>query len=186
MLKHLPNTLTLLRFILIIPFLYCLYHKAYEAAFYLYFVAGLTDALDGWLARRLDSQSTLGSFLDPMADKLLVALSFVSLALIGLLPWWLVFLVFLRDATISFGVITWFCCIRQRLTFQPTLLSKINTTFQLLLVTVCLLKLAFLAWLPNFLLWILMGLTALTTGATYIDYVVTWSKKAFIANKYYP
>jgi len=177
-LKHIPNALTLFRLVLIAPFLVFLYHHEYINAFYLFILAGITDGLDGWLARSFSWQSTLGSFIDPLADKLLVASSFISLALLGKLPWWLVILVFLRDLTISFGVIAWYWFVRIHLYFKPTLLSKINTTFQLALVTLCLFELAFFEFSP-YLTSTLVVITALTTAATYIDYVLTWSKKAY-------
>ncbi|HAT9653444.1 TPA: CDP-alcohol phosphatidyltransferase family protein, partial [Legionella pneumophila subsp. pneumophila] len=107
-LKHIPNTLTLLRLVLIAPFLMYLFHHEYVKAFYIFIAAGLTDGLDGWLARHFQWQSFFGSFVDPLADKLLVASSFISLALLNSLPWWLVLLVFLRDFTISMGVLAWY------------------------------------------------------------------------------
>src|SRR6185312_4642652 len=96
-LKQLPNLLSLFRLGLIIPFILCLSHHEYQWAFFIFFTAGFTDGLDGWLARQYNWQSSFGSFVDPMADKLLVATSFIALALLDYLPWWLVVLVFLRD-----------------------------------------------------------------------------------------
>ncbi len=160
------------------PFLVFLYQHQFAQAFYLFIFAGFTDALDGWLARNFNWQSPLGSFIDPLADKLLVASSFISLALLGLLPWWLVALVFLRDLTISLGVMAWFWFVHRKLDFKPTLLSKVNTGLQLILVTVCLFELAFFAFNP-YLMNGLILVTALTTAATYIDYVCTWGKKAY-------
>lgn len=182
-LKQIPNALTVFRLVLILPFLWCLYFQAYRYAFYLYILAGLTDAFDGWLARYFNWQSSFGSFTDPMADKLLVASSFISLALIGSLPWWLVILVFLRDLTISMGVIYWFCLIQRKLIFKPTLLSKINTTLQLCLVTLCLFELAFFEITPYYLIVILISITAITTSATYINYVWTWGRRALSLKK---
>ncbi|CDZ75948.1 Putative CDP-diacylglycerol--glycerol-3-phosphate 3-phosphatidyl-transferase 2 [Legionella massiliensis] len=177
-LRHLPNVLTLFRLGLIVPFLVFLYQHQYVSAFYMFLLAGFTDGLDGWLARHFHWQSFLGSFIDPLADKLLVASSFISLALIGELPWWLVILVFLRDLTISIGVIAWYWLIQRKLDFQPTLLSKVNTSLQLVLVILCLFELAFFAFSP-YLINTLILVTALTTTATYIDYVRTWGKKAY-------
>ncbi|BCA96945.1 phosphatidylglycerophosphate synthase [Legionella antarctica] len=177
-LKHIPNALTLIRLGLIVPFLMFLYHHEYVYAFYLFIIAGFTDGLDGWLARYFHWQSTFGSFVDPMADKLLVASSFISLALIGSLPWWLVILVFLRDLSISIGVLVWYWCIQRKLDFVPTLLSKLNTTFQLVLVTLCLFELAYFQF-PQYIVNVLIYLTAFTTATTYIDYFWTWGRKAW-------
>ncbi|KTD22660.1 phosphatidylglycerophosphate synthase [Legionella lansingensis] len=180
-LRYIPNALSLFRFVLIVPFLVFLYEKEYVKAFYLFLVAGLTDGLDGWLARHFQWQSTLGSFIDPLADKLLVASSFISLALIGELPWWLVILVFLRDLTISIGVIAWYWFIQRQLEFEPTRVSKLNTSLQLALVILSLFELAFFTFAP-YLKELLIICTALTTAASYVDYVWTWSKKAYTGN----
>jgi cardiolipin synthase len=155
-----------------------LYHHEYTAAFYTFFIAGFTDGLDGWLARFFNWQSPFGSFVDPMADKLLVASSFISLALIGSLPWWLVILVFLRDLCISIGVLVWYWFIQRKLNFKPTLLSKLNTTLQLALVTLCLFELAYFKFSP-YLVDILICLTAFTTSITYVDYYRTFARKAW-------
>ena len=177
-LKHIPNALTLFRLGLIVPFLVFLYQHHFANSFYLFILAGFTDGLDGWLARHFHWQSPLGSFIDPLADKLLVASSFISLALLGELPWWLVILVFLRDLSISLGVMAWYWLVARKLDFKPTLLSKINTGLQLLLVTCCLFELAFFTFSP-YLINSLILITAVTTAATYIDYVCTWGKKAY-------
>ncbi|WP_133127589.1 CDP-alcohol phosphatidyltransferase family protein [Legionella nagasakiensis] len=181
MLRYLPNALTISRLLLIAPFLIFLYQQEYVHAFYIFFIAGVTDGLDGWLARHFHWQSTFGSFIDPLADKLLIACSFISLALIGLLPWWLVLLVFLRDVTISLGVIAWFWFIQRKLDFAPTRLSKLNTVFQLTLVTLCLFELAFIKFIPYFIETLIL-LTAVTTAGSFIDYVWTWGKKACSSN----
>lgn len=183
-LKYIPNTLTICRLFLILPFLMALYSHNYLLAFELYFLAGVTDALDGWLARYFHWKTFFGSFLDPLADKLLISCSFISLALLGELPWWLVILVFLRDFTIAIGVAAWYFFIRDTLQFKPTALSKINTSLQLVLVTVCLFQLAFFD-LSIVFLKILIILTALTTSITYLNYVWTWSKKAYSVNHAY-
>lgn len=177
-LKHIPNALTLFRLGLIAPFLMFLYHHEYLNTFYTFILAGLTDGLDGILARKFNWQSFFGSFIDPLADKLLIASSFISLALIGILPWWLVILVFLRDLSISIGVLAWYHFIRRKLDFKPSVLSKINTALQLGLVTCCLFELAFFQF-PNYILNTLIGLTTFTTATTYIDYMMTWSQKAW-------
>ena len=176
-LRHIPNALTLSRLVLIAPFLLFLYQQEYKWAFYTFLIAGITDGLDGWLARYFDWKSLLGSFIDPLADKLLIASSFISLAFIGKLPWWLMVLVFMRDLTISFGVVSWFWFVQQRIDFNPTMLSKLNTLLQLTLVTLCLFELAFFEF-PTLLIQILIALTAVTTAGTYIDYAWTWGKKA--------
>lgn len=176
-LRQIPNALTLTRLILIAPFLVFLYHQEYVNAFYTFILAGFTDGLDGWMARCFHWQSPFGSFVDPVADKLLIASSVISLAIIGSIPWWLVMLVFLRDITISIGVLAWLWLIKRKPDFKPTYLSKINTVLQLGLVTLCLFELAFFK-VPHHFLETLTQLTAATTIGSYIDYAWTWGKKA--------
>ncbi|OGV40280.1 MAG: phosphatidylglycerophosphate synthase [Legionellales bacterium RIFCSPHIGHO2_12_FULL_42_9] len=178
LLKFIPNLLTLARLILIWPFLFYLLNHQYMQAFYLLVMAGCTDGLDGWLARYFGWQSPLGKFMDPLADKLLVSLSFVSLALLNQLPWWLVILVLMRDITIAMGVMLWYFLITEPINFSPTALSKVNTLLQLSLVTLCVFKLV-LATLPNVMLTWLIVLTASTTLITYVHYVFSWGKKAY-------
>lgn len=177
-LKHIPNALTLLRLILIVPFLMFLYHQEYRHALYIFFLAGFTDGLDGWLARHFQWQSFFGSFADPLADKLLVASSFISLALLGVLPWWLVILVFLRDLTISLAIVFWYFRIQRHLDFEPTLLSKVNTLLQLGLVTFCLVDLAYFKF-PAELKQGLILLIAFTTATTFVHYVWLGIQKAW-------
>lgn len=175
MLKYLPNFFTTARLLLIVPFLYFIQNANYPNAFYIFLTAGFTDGLDGWLARHFNWQSRLGSFLDPIADKLLITSSFISLAYLHLLPWWLVILVLLRDISISLGVLAWYRFIQRRLDFTPTLMSKINTVLQLALVTLCLFELAFSQETPM-ITSLLILFTTITTTATYIDYALTWKK----------
>ena len=177
-LKYLPNALTLFRLGLIAPFVIFLYRHEYANSFYTYMAAGLTDGLDGYLARKFQWQSFFGSFIDPLADKLLIASSFISLALIGILPWWLVILVFIRDLTISLAIVAWYHFIRRKLDLKPTFLSKINTALQLGLVTSCLFELAFFRF-PGFVQNTLIGLTTLTTTITFVDYIYIGTKKAW-------
>jgi cardiolipin synthase len=179
--KYLPNLLSLFRLVLICPFLVFLYRHTYDFAFYTFVLAGATDALDGWLARYFHWTTPFGSMIDPLSDKLLVAASFLSLALLSVLPWWLVILVFLRDITISLGVVAWYIFIKKPIAFAPTLVSKINTSLQLLLVIVCLFELAFFSF-PSWLMTGLFIVTTITTTVTYIDYVLTWGRKAYLIN----
>lgn len=183
-LKNIPNALTLLRLGLIVPFLLYLFNDQYKAAFYVFILAGLSDGLDGWLARHFHWQSFFGSFVDPLADKLLVASSFISLAILGSLPWWLVILVFLRDFTISMGVVAWYWFIQKKLDFEPTFLSKLNTTLQLILITLCLFELAYFKF-STYLITSLIYIIAVTTLITYIHYLwigchKAWPKKELI------
>lgn len=176
-LKQVPNLLTSFRITLIIPFFIYFHQSEYIISFYIFIFAGFTDALDGWLARHYHWQTPFGSFLDPMADKFIVVVSFVLLAIAHQLPWWLVILVFLRDATIAVGILFWSIFIQEKLIFSPTFLSKVNTTLQLLLVVFCLFELAYSPFeIP--VKFLLTTLTATTTALSYIHYVWVWGTKA--------
>lgn len=177
-LKYIPNTLSAVRLALIIPFLTFLSQSEYKHAFYIFILAGFTDGLDGWLARYFHWQSFFGSLIDPLADKLLIASSFISLAMIGILPWWLVILVFLRDLTISLGAMAWYCWIQREVHFRPSNLSKLNTFFQLTLLTLCLFELSFFRFSPYIVQGFIL-ITTLTTTTTFLDYVLTWGKRAW-------
>jgi len=100
---NLPNSLTLLRIFLVPVFLIAVLYRWFAVALILFAIAGVTDLLDGFLARRLALESRLGLYLDPLADKLLISVSFISLAALGLLPAWLAVVVVAKDLFISLG-----------------------------------------------------------------------------------
>ena len=100
---NIPNALSLLRIFLVAPFLIAVIYHAYLLALILFVTAGVSDYLDGYLARRLNQKSVLGSFLDPMGDKLLIAVAFIALAVQGYLPAWLAVLVVAKDVYTAMG-----------------------------------------------------------------------------------
>jgi cardiolipin synthase len=125
------NQLTLLRLLLVPVFALCMLYGLPGWALLTFTVAGATDAFDGLLARRLGQPTTLGAWLDPMADKLLIATMFVMLTLPGLghanrLPLWLTVLVLSRDIAIVLTVAIVNLAVRRR-TFRPSFLGKIST-----------------------------------------------------------
>ncbi len=176
-LKYLPNAFTILRFLLVLPFLFFFCQKNYANAFYIFLFAGFTDGVDGWLARQFSWQSTLGLILDPIADKLLIVSSFIALALMSKIPWWLIELVLFRDFSILLGVLAWYRVMGRGLEFKPTQLSKINTVIEFLLISYCLFEQAFY-WFCGPLKYILIGLVAFTTTASYVEYMWMWAKRA--------
>lgn len=143
-------------------------------------LAGLTDGLDGWLARKFQWQSKLGSMIDPVADKLLITVSFIVLGILQTLPWWLIILVISRDVIIFIGASFWYFFITRLIKFQPTLLSKFNTNVQLFLITICLVNLSFFI-VPHKIIAFIMLLTTITTLLTFVDYVVTWGYRAWLS-----
>jgi cardiolipin synthase len=131
-----PNALSILRIILTVPVVMALLNHQYFLAMVLFFVAGITDGLDGWIAKRYSFQTRLGSLLDPVADKLLLVGSFIALYIINLIPMWLLILIFLRDVMIVSGTVGCFIGtgVSKNELLTPSKLSKINTTLQIILV----------------------------------------------------
>lgn len=179
MLRSLPNLITGLRLLLIPPFLWALLQGAHGTALLLFVVAGISDALDGFLARRFYWHSRLGAVLDPVADKLLMLSAYVGLGSLGALPWWLVGMVVLRDAIIVAGALAY-----HRLfgayEMEPLLASKLNTLMQIVLVLAVLLGL-WQAGMPPALVPVLVYVVGLTTLASGSAYVWVWSRRALRA-----
>jgi len=129
----LPNYLSALRIALVIPIAWLLWQQQVMSAFWLMLFAGLSDALDGFLARRFGWQTELGSLLDPLADKFLVAAMYLVFTLQGLIPVWLMALILTRDILILLGAGV-YRGVFGDLTVNPSLLSKTNTAVQILVV----------------------------------------------------
>lgn len=130
---NLPNSLTLLRILLVPVFTYYFLAGDYRIALGIFVITGLTDVVDGYLARRLQLKTTLGAALDPAADKLLMFVTFIVLAMVGLVPVWLAVLVIFRDLWIIGGLaVIKFSHIP--IHFKPSRLSKLTTFFQLLTI----------------------------------------------------
>ena len=137
-------------------------------AFILFVAAGLSDALDGWLARRYGGNA-VGAVMDPVADKALLVTMYVTLAVVNVLPDWLAILVVFRDVIIVGGVIV-LAVLGNAVTIRPLYISKLNTVLQILLVAVSLLQGGFGLGLPGLttaLIWS-VALTTLASGAAYV------------------
>jgi cardiolipin synthase len=127
---NLPNSLTLLRILLVPVFTYFFLSGQYRIALAIFVVTGLTDVVDGYLARRLQLKTQLGAALDPAADKLLMFVTFIVLAMRDLVPVWLAVLVIFRDLWII-GGLSVLKLSRIPIVFNPSRLSKLTTFFQL-------------------------------------------------------
>lgn len=179
-LRWLPNAISILRIVLIAPILYFIVGERYDLALILFFVAGFSDGLDGYLAKTFNWHTRLGALLDPVADKLLVAGSFVTLAVTGLLPAWLATLVVFRDIVIIGGATAYNFLIKP-VEGEPTKISKLNTFLELFLVLFVLSRAGY-GW-PNHATIIVFGagvfVTVVVSG---VDYVWSWSKRARFGN----
>jgi cardiolipin synthase len=134
-----PNQLTFLRLGFLPFFIIAIRYSRYDWALALLIVAGLSDGLDGLLARKLNQKTQLGSFLDPIADKLLLSSSYFMFALKGKIAWWLAILVLGRDVLILVACAVILLVVGY-MTFPPSIFGKLNTTFQVLLVLVVILS----------------------------------------------
>lgn len=130
----LPTMLTLCRFILVPVFIWLFLNQRYKLAVITLVIASLTDMADGFIARRYNLKSRLGSMLDPLADKFMMLVSFIVLARERAIPWWVTLLVIGRDFYIVLGAFFLNNIKRINLVFKPTKFSKITTTAQFFLL----------------------------------------------------
>jgi cardiolipin synthase len=171
---NIANIITVARLLAVPAVLYCLLHGDMRTAFYLFLFAGLSDAVDGALARMLDQRTELGAWMDPLADKLLMVSVFVMLAWLGIIPDWIVFLAVTRDALII-GAFLVSTLIGNPIKVRPLMVSKANTAAQILLVVLVLSDQAFHLGLGNAVT-ILLSVTALLTFASGASYLVVWMR----------
>lgn len=175
MLRWLPNALSLARLLLVPLAVWQILDQRYDRAFVIFALAGFSDAVDGFLARRLDARTTLGSVLDPIADKALLVSVYVTLGHAGLLPVWLVILVVFRDALIVLGVLL-FHLAGEKMTVSPLQVSRMNTVAQVLCAGWAMAATGFgLAQQP--LTTFLILLAALTTVASGAGYIIVWGRR---------
>ena len=166
-----PNLITTLRFILTPIFIIYLLNDKLLSALIVFIIAGLSDGIDGFLARALNQKTNIGAYLDPLADKILLISAFIVLPVKGLVPSWLAVIVISRDILILSGVSILFL-IKEELTIKPSILSKITTCFQLLTVFIVLSRPYFHSFLQFniYLFWI----TAFVTTSSGLHYIYNW------------
>ena len=133
-----PNQLTILRLGFLPFFIIAIHYNHYNWALWILIIAGLTDGLDGLLARGLNQKTPLGAYLDPIADKLLMVSSYFVLALKGKLAWWVAILVLSRDVLFLAVSAAILVTVGYR-PFPPSILGKLTTTLEILLIVVVLL-----------------------------------------------
>jgi cardiolipin synthase len=174
---NLPNFLTLLRLVAIPIFLILLGDHEYEKALIVFVAAGITDAVDGALARLLHAKTTLGAYLDPAADKLLLLTAFITLTVMNELPRWLTVVVVSRDVIVVLGYFLLFTMTQETMEVRPTVLGKASTFFQLLVVTLALTTLVWEGWVPasvEHTASIIAALTTTAAGAQYVHRGLRW------------
>lgn len=179
-LRFIPNLITVLRIFLIPPIIWFLLKQQYGTALIMFAIAGFSDALDGYLARRNNWFSWWGSVLDPLADKLLQVSSYITLAWMGHLPVWLVVAIVARDIIIISGALAYHAHIAE-FEAAPSVVSKLNTFLQIALVLMVILHVGVYA-LPTVVIQVMIWLVLASTLYSGLDYVYHWTRKA-IAHK---
>lgn len=179
MVRQIPNLISVLRILLVVPLGYSLWREDYAAALSLFVIGGLSDGLDGFLARRYQWITSLGKVLDPMGDKLMMVTSYLLLGWHGVLPWWLVILVILRDVIIITGSLAYRLLIGS-VKMEPLWISKWNTVFQIMLVVLVMLNQLTTVITP----WLIESMfivVAITTVLSGYNYVKLWGGRAWQA-----
>ncbi|MEM7220660.1 MAG: CDP-alcohol phosphatidyltransferase family protein [Pseudomonadota bacterium] len=179
---HLPNVITIFRILLVIPIVLLMWRESYGLALLLTVIAGVSDAIDGALARRYDWSSDVGVALDPIADKLLVSALMIVFMLQGHVPLWVGIIVLARDAIILLGAAL-YRALFEKTNFRPTFLSKANTAIAIATLSLVLLHLLRVSPLSDWALLVLdphlfyvLAVLGVASGA---DYVVTWGARAW-------
>ncbi|MGB3643605.1 MAG: CDP-alcohol phosphatidyltransferase family protein [Mesorhizobium sp.] len=167
-----PNLITILRFLLVPAVVLAMLQARWDWAFAGFAVAGISDGVDGFIARHFNQHSRLGAYMDPMADKLLLVSVFVVLGIAGELPLWLVVLAVSRDALIVFAVLL-SSVMGQPVEMKPLVVSKLNTAVQLVLAALVLAELAFGVGM-GMVRPALIILSGLLTVASAAAYLVAW------------
>ncbi len=174
--RDIPNIITALRILMVPPIVWSLLAQRFDRALLLFFIAGVSDGLDGFLAKQFNWASRLGALLDPLADKLMLLSSYLSLVWLGLLPVWLVVLVLVRDLVIVSGAVAYHFRV-EHVEAAPTIVSKLNTLLQILLVLLVIASRAF-EWEVDALFTLLVYAVGVSTVWSGVDYVITWSRLA--------
>ncbi|HZP43723.1 MAG TPA: CDP-alcohol phosphatidyltransferase family protein [Candidatus Binatia bacterium] len=168
---NVPNLLTLLRIVGIPIFLILLEDLRYREALVVFVAAGVTDALDGAIARLTHTKTTLGAYLDPAADKALLVSSFIALGFMHLVPRWLVVIAISRDVVIVLGYFLLFVMTQQPMAVRPSASGKASTFFQLCSVTLVLTTLTWPDLLPARLMPVVFVVTGAVTAFAGLEYM---------------
>jgi cardiolipin synthase (CMP-forming) len=171
---NIPNLLTLLRILLVPVVVWAISQGQMGIALAAFVIAGITDAVDGYIAKRFNQQTEIGAYLDPLADKTLIVSIYVSLAIFGFIPPWVAILVVSRDIMIV-GAVVLSTLVEKPLTIHPLMVSKANTAAQIVFAALVLaskgLKID-LDWAIFVVMWTVAALTLASAAA----YLVAWTR----------
>lgn len=166
-----------MRIALVIPVVYCFLNQYFTIALILFTVAGVSDALDGYLAKKYDWSSQLGSFLDPLADKLLLVSCFLVGVIIEVIPAWLFAMILARDLIVAFGALVYHFMI-EKFYGEPPFSSKLNTALQIVYLVLIMATQELLSFPETWMTFLLYSVAA-TTVLSGCEYVWIWSLKAW-------
>ncbi len=171
---NIPNSITLGRILLVPIVVWAIASNQMEIAFAVFVIAGVSDGVDGFLAKRFNMTSELGAMLDPLADKALLVSIYIALGIWGAIPRWIVILVVSRDIMIvSAVIVSWL--FGKPIPMKPLMVSKINTVAQVALAALVLASLAF-GFPPGPYDVILMGVVTVFSLASVFLYLVEWGR----------
>jgi cardiolipin synthase len=173
--NQIPNFITGVRILLVPMLVWLLVERHFALALATFGIMGMSDGLDGFLAKRYNWKTRLGEYLDPLADKIMLVSAYVTLGFGEVVPFWLVITVVLREVVILTGAGVYHLLTHQ-LQMAPSLISKVNTLAQIILVLTVIFDQVI--DLPSNLVSILIVLTLITTVASGIGYVIEWSRRA--------
>ncbi len=179
--RDIPNLICYFRIVLIAPLVWAMLQFDFRLALILFAIAGISDGLDGLLAKHYQWQSRLGSILDPIADKLLLVVSFAMLSYLGLLPCWLFALVMGRDLLIVTGALAYHAALGE-FELTPLWSSKINTFLQIFLVLLVMIQ---AEWFPGLEQITTIGIWLVVASVIYSgsEYVLVWGMSAWRRRK---
>ena len=172
---NLPNIITLLRIASTPVVVWLIVEGHMMWAFWVFVAAGVSDGIDGFVAKRFNMETELGKYLDPIADKALLVSVYVTLGIEGHLPNWLVILVVFRDVFIVGGALL-FETVTHSLTMQPLMVSKVNTVLQIVLAAAVMANMGYGIVFESALT-ALIWMTALATVLSGVSYAVVWVRR---------
>jgi len=171
---NLPNIITLMRIILVPVIIWAIASHQMKLAFAIFIIAGVSDAIDGFLAKRFNMVTDIGALLDPVADKALLVSIYMTLGISGNIPGWLVILVVSRDVMIVGAVIiSWL--LQNPIPMNPLMVSKLNTAAQVAFAALVLASLGFGFEAATFEI-ILMIAVAVLTSLSMVFYLIEWAR----------
>ena len=179
------NIITVVRLLFTPIIIWLIFSSYYYLGLIFFVLSGLSDALDGFIAKQFNQRTILGSYLDPVADKTLIVSSILALGYMGAIPSWLIILIVSRDlAILGAVIISWL--VERSLKIEPIISSKINTFLQIFYIGLILLSLSSkeeIIYLDIFILLTFSILIALSTLTSWFSYLILWLRSMGIINK---